>query len=485
MDQKTGRFLYINGAWLASASTDTIAVVNPATETIIANAAAGCREDADKAVAAARSAFDLWSQASLNDRLDLLRRVSAGISARTHELATTITSEMGCPIGFSRAAQIGLPLGDIKATLDVAAQLSDRVIGRSIVQNDPVGVVAAITPWNFPLHQIMAKIAPALAAGCTVVLKPSEVTPLDAIILADIFHDAGAPAGVFNLIVGGRETGEALVSHPNIDMISFTGSTRGGRAVAQAGARGLKKVALELGGKSANIILDDADMAKAIPASLGQTFINSGQVCAALSRLVVPEGRRKEIESLAIEAAKNWTLGDPMDPATRLGPVASRTQQARVREAIAGAVAQGARLLTGGPEQPAMQPKGAYISPTILSDVTPDMAIAREETFGPVLSIIGYSDEQEAVRIANDSDYGLSGGVWSGNEERMMAIARRMRTGQVILNGASLDLAAPFGGVKQSGIGRENGRYGLEEYFAPKAITHPQPAGNAAQENKR
>ena len=367
----------------------------------------------------------------------------------------------------------------------MAAQLSDRVIGRSIVQNDPVGVVAAITPWNFPLHQIMAKIAPALAAGCTVVLKPSEVTPLDAIILAEIFHDAGAPAGVFNLIVGGRETGEALVSHPNIDMISFTGSTRGGRAVARAAATGLKKVALELGGKSANIILDDADMEKAIPASLGQTFINSGQVCAALSRLIVPEGRRKEIETLAIEAAKNWTLGDPMDPATRLGPVASRTQQARVREAIAGAVTQGARLLTGGPDQPAMQPKGAYISPTILSDVTSHMAIAREETFGPVLSIIGYSDEQEALRIANDSDYGLSGGVWSGNEDRMMAIARRMRTGQVILNGASLDLAAPFGGVKQSGIGRENGRYGLEEYFAPKAITRPQSVGNATQENKR
>ena len=485
MDPRTGRFDYIDGKWLISASTDIIAVVNPATEAVVANAAAGCREDAERAVAAARSAFDFWSQVSLNDRLALLKRVSAGISARANELAATITSEMGCPIGFSRAAQIGLPLGDIKATLDAAAQLSDRVVGRSIVQNDPIGVVAAITPWNFPLHQIMAKIAPALAAGCTIVLKPSEVTPLDAIILAEIFHDAGVPAGVFNLIVGGRETGEALVSHPHIDMISFTGSTRGGRAVAQSAAAGLKKVALELGGKSANIILDDADMGKAVPASLGQAFINSGQVCAALSRLIVPESRRKDIEALAIEAAKGWTLGDPMDPATRLGPVASRTQQARVRQAIAGAVTQGARLLAGGPDQPPAQPKGAYITPTILSDVRPDMAIAREETFGPVLSIIGYSDEQEAVRIANDSDYGLSGGVWSGNEDRMMLVARRMRTGQVILNGASLDLAAPFGGVKQSGIGRENGRYGLEEYFAPKAITHPQPVGGPAEENKR
>ena len=485
MDQRAGRFHYIGGAWLISASTDIIAVVNPATEAVVANATAGCREDTEKAVAAARAAFELWSQVSLNDRLDLLKRVSAGISARASNLAATITAEMGCPISFSRAAQIGLPLGDIKATLDVAAQLSDRVIGRSIVQNDPIGVVAAITPWNFPLHQIMAKIAPALAAGCTVVLKPSEVTPLDAIILAEIFHDAGVPAGVFNLIVGGRETGEALVSNPNIDMISFTGSTRGGRAVARAAAAGLKKVALELGGKSANIILDDADMEKAVPASLGQAFINSGQVCAALSRLIVPESRRKEIEALAIEAAKGWTLGDPMDPATRLGPLASRAQQARVRQAIAGAVAQGARLLTGGPDQPAAQPKGAYITPTILSEVRPDMAIAREETFGPVLSIIGYSDEQEAVRIANDSDYGLSGGVWSGNEDRMMAIARRMRTGQVILNGASLDLAAPFGGVKQSGIGRENGRYGLEEYFAPKAITHPQAVGSPAEASRK
>ena len=480
MDRKLERPLYIGGTWQSSASADTIAVVNPATEVVLAHATAGCREDADKAVKAARRAFETWSQTSLDERLALLKRISAGISARASELAETISSEMGCPIGFARAAQIGLPLGDIRFTLEAAASLNDRLIGRSIVQSDPVGVVAAITPWNFPLHQIMAKIAPALAAGCTVVLKPSEVTPLNAILLAEIFHDAGMPAGVFNLIVGGRDAGEALVSHPGIDMISFTGSTRGGRSVALAGAKGLKKVALELGGKSANIILDDADLEKAIPASLGQAFANSGQVCAALSRLIVPESRRKDIETLAVEAARGWTLGDPMDPTTRLGPLANRGQQDRVRRAIAGAVSDGARLLTGGAEQPADQPKGAYVAPTILSDVTPGMAIAREETFGPVLSIIGYSDETEAIRIANDSDYGLSGGVWSGNEARMTAVARRMRTGQVILNGAQLDLAAPFGGFKQSGIGRENGLYGLEEYFAPKAITFPQsPAGPA------
>src|SRR6185312_3081636 len=389
MDQRLARPLYIDGTWHSSASPDTIAVVNPATEAVLANATAGCGEDVDKAVIAAGRAFEGWSRVPLNERLALLNRISEGIAARAGELAQTITSEMGCPIGFAKTAQIGLPMGDIRFTLEAAAALNDRKIGRSIVQNDPVGVVAAITPWNFPLHQIMAKVAPALAAGCTVVLKPSEVTPLDAMLLAEIFHDAGTPAGVFNLIVGGRETGEALVSHPGIDMISFTGSTRGGRAVALAGAKGLKKVALELGGKSANIILDDADLTKAIPASLGQAFINSGQVCAALSRLIVPESRRKEIEVLAVEAAKNWNIGDPMDTTTRLGPLANRNQQARVREAITGALSDGARLLTGGAGQPKDQPKGAYIAPTILSDVQSGMAIAREETFGPVLSIIG------------------------------------------------------------------------------------------------
>ena len=480
MDQRLARPLYIDGSWHASQSSDTIAVVNPATEAVLAHAAAGCREDADKAVLAARRVFEAWSRTSLDERIALLNRISAGISARASELAETISSEMGCPISFAKTAQIGLPMGDIRFTLEAAAILADRKIGRSIVQNDPIGVVAAITPWNFPLHQIMAKIAPAFVAGCTVVLKPSEVTPLDAMLLAEIIHDAGTPPGVFNLIVGGRDTGEALVSNPGIDMISFTGSTRGGRAVALAGAKDLKKVALELGGKSANIILDDADLEKAIPASLGQAFINSGQVCAALSRLIVPESRRQEIEALAVQAAKSWALGDPKDPATRLGPLASRSQQDRVRQAIVGALSDGARLLTGGAEQPAAQPKGAYIAPTILSDVKPGMAIAREETFGPVLSIIGYRDEAEAIAIANDTDYGLSGGVWSGDEARMTSVARRMRTGQVILNGAQLDLAAPFGGFKQSGIGRENGLYGLEEFFAPKAITFAQsPPGPA------
>jgi len=472
---RAGRSHYIDGVWQAASSAAAIPVINPATEVLIAEAASGSAADAARAAQAARKAFDRWSQTPLAERIALLERVRAGIEVRADELASLITAEMGCPIGFSRAAQIGLAMGDIRATLAVAEALQDRQLGRSIVQNDPIGVVVAITPWNFPLHQILAKIAPALAAGCTVVLKPSEVTPLDATILAEIFHAAGTPPGVFNMVLGGRETGAALVTQPEVDMVSFTGSTRGGRAVAEIAGRELKKAALELGGKSANIILDDADLEKIIPAALGQAFINSGQVCAALSRLIVPQSRQAEAEAIAVEAARAWTMGDPTDPANRLGPLANATQQDRVRQAIAGAVDEGAVILCGGPDQPAGLPRGAYVSPTILSNVTRAITIFREETFGPVLSVIGYTDEADAIQIANDSPYGLSGGVWSDSLERAEGVARRMRTGQVILNGASLDLAAPFGGVKQSGLGRENGRYGLEEYCSPKAITRPQP----------
>lgn len=469
-----GRHQYIGGEWRASAGFERIPVVNPATGVIMAEATAGSAEDVDQAVASARKAGLSWASTPLPERLALLERISAGIGAQGDALAALITSEMGCPISFCRPAQIGLPMGDIAATLAAAREMEERRIGRSLIQNDPVGVVVAITPWNFPLHQILAKVGPALAAGCTVVLKPSEVTPLDAALLAQIIHDAGAPAGVFNLVIGGRETGEALVSHPGIDMVSFTGSTRGGRKVAEIAGRGLKKVALELGGKSANILLEDADLEVAVPAALGQAFINSGQVCAALSRLVVPLHRLAEVEAVAMEAVKGWMPGDPTDPATRMGPLAHLGQQAQVRQAILGAQAQGARLVAGGAEQPAQSPSGAYVAATILSDVLATMDIAQQETFGPVLTIETYADEDEAVRIANDSDYGLSGGVWSADLDRAESVARRLRTGQVILNGAGLDLAAPFGGVRNSGLGRENGRYGLEEFIAPKAITRPQ-----------
>ncbi|MFC4314394.1 aldehyde dehydrogenase family protein [Steroidobacter flavus] len=462
--------IYAGGAWHRSGTRERISVVNPANDRVIAEVTAGCAADVDRAVTAARAAFPKWSRLEASERLRLLQRLQAGIQERAEGLATTITSEMGAPVSFSRAAQIGLALRGIQSTIAAMSSIADERIGGTLIVREAVGVVAAITPWNFPLHQIIAKIAPALAAGCVVVLKASEVTPLDAIQLAGIIDDAGFPAGVFNLVTGGRETGEALVSHPGVDMVTFTGSTRGGRRVATVAAEGLKKVALELGGKSANILLDDADLARAVPGAVQQCFVNSGQVCAALSRLFVPESRLAEVESLAVAAAKNWTLGDPADVATRLGPLASRAQQAHVRKCIELGISEGARLLVGGPEQPKGFDAGAYVLPTIFSGARNDMALAREEIFGPVLAIVGYADEDEAIRMANDSDYGLSGGVWSASVPRAVSVARRLSTGQVVVNGASLDLAAPFGGVKRSGYGRENGKYGLEEFFNVKAV---------------
>ena len=462
--------IYAGGVWHRSATRERIPVFNPATDRMIEQVTAGCAADVDRAVVAARKAFPAWSQTATSERLRLLQRLHDGISERAEGLATTITSEMGSPVSFSRTAQIGLALRGIQSTIAAMNSIADERSGGTLIVREPLGVVAAITPWNFPLHQIIAKIAPALAAGCVVVLKASEVTPLDAIQLAGIIGDAGFPPGVFNLVTGGRETGEALVAHPRIDMVTFTGSTRGGRRVATVAAEGLKKVSLELGGKSANIVLDDADLSRAIPGALQQCFVNSGQVCAALSRLLVPKQRMVEIESLAVTAAKAWTLGDPADPGTRLGPLANRAQQAHVRKCIELGVTEGAHLLVGGPEQPAGFEAGAFVTPTIFSRARNDMALAREEIFGPVLAIVGYDDEDEAIRMANDSEYGLSGGVWSASVGRAVEVARRMSTGQVVVNGASLDLAAPFGGVKRSGHGRENGRYGLEEFFNVKAV---------------
>lgn len=469
------RAVLIGGDWREGASNRTISVVNPATDETLAELRAAGAEDVDAAVRAAAGAQPGWAATPVEDRIALLDRIAEGVRDGAEALAAAVTSEMGSPLGFSRAAQVGLAMGGLRAAAEAARGLSDERVGRSLVQHNPVGVVGAITPWNFPLHQIIAKTAPALAAGCAVVLKSSEVTPLDAILLARIIQAAGVPDGVFNLVTGDRQTGEALVRHPGVDMVSFTGSTRGGRAVAMAAAEGLKKTALELGGKSANIVLDDADLARAIPGAAGQVFVNSGQVCAALPRLLVPRHRLEEAEALARAAAESWTVGDPLDPATRMGPVATGAQQASVRRAIDGALAEGARLVAGGPEQPEGLPVGAYVRPTVLADVDNAMAIAREETFGPVLLLMGYDTEDEAVRLANDSDYGLSGGVWSDDPERALAVARRLRTGQVVLNGATLDLEAPFGGVRQSGLGRENGRHGLMEFLAPKAITSAAP----------
>ncbi len=467
---ESGAF-YSDGAWRPSSALERIAVVNPANGETIGDAPACSDHDVDHAVSAARSALAGWRATPVEERLDLLRQLRGALAARSEELALLITRQMGTPIGFSRAAQIGLPLRTFDITIDAMAEIEEESTTRSRIVRDPVGVVAAITPWNFPLHQIAAKVVPALAAGCTVVLKPSEMTPLDAAIFADLVAGCGFPPGVFNVVFGAAETGARLVAHPGIDMVSFTGSTAAGRHIAAQAGRDLKKVALELGGKSANILLDDAVFAAAVPQAIGQCFVNAGQTCAALTRLIVPRKRRAEVEALAIDAVAGWALGDPEDAATRLGPLASHRQMARVQEMVTRALADGAQSITGALEVPAGFEKGAWFPATILSGVRADMEIACEEVFGPVLVILDYEDEQEAVALANDSAYGLSGGVWSGDAQRAERVARQLRTGQVMLNGAMLDMEAPFGGVGQSGIGREYGRYGLEEYFSLKAIT--------------
>jgi betaine-aldehyde dehydrogenase len=469
---KTLDHIYVDGRWQRSASTESIYVVNPATEAVIARAPAGAADDVQLAVAAARRAFDGWAATPRAARVAALDRIRAGVQRRADELAGLITAQMGSPLAFSRLAQLGLPLKN----LDIAARAmeslhAEEAIGNTLVVREPVGVVAAITPWNFPLHQITAKIAPALVAGCTVVLKPSELTPLDAAVLAEIVHEADLPPGVFNLVFGnGALIGEPLVGHPEVDMVSFTGSTRAGRRVAELAAATLKKLALELGGKSANLLLDDADLDQALPVAVKQCYANSGQACASLSRLLVPRQRLAEVEQRVVEAARGWTLGDPLAATTKLGPVASSLQQQRVRAFIRSGQMQGARLLLGGPEQPGELARGAYVQPTVFSDVQPDMEIAREEIFGPVLSLLAYDDVDHAVRLANDSAYGLSGGVWSADTQRAQQLARRLRTGQVVINGAPLNVMAPFGGYKLSGLGREYGRYGLEEFFEIKSL---------------
>lgn len=467
---ESGAF-HSGGIWLEASASGRIPVVNPANGEVIGEAAACNACDVDQAVRAAQAALPGWRATSVEERLSFLRKLRDALAANSEMLALLITRQMGTPIGFSRAAQIGLPLRTFDITIAAMAAIEDERTARSRIVRDPVGVVAAITPWNLPLHQIAAKVVPALAAGCTVVLKPSEMTPLDARVFADLVLGCGFPPGVFNVVFGAVDTGAALVAHPGIDMVSFTGSTAAGRLIAAQAGCDLKKVALELGGKSANILLDDADLATAVPQAISQCFVNAGQTCAALTRLIVPRARRAEVEAFAIEAAATWVPGNPEDPTTRLGPLASRRQQARVREMVGRAIAEGAIPLVGGLDVPIGFENGAWFAATILSDVRTNMEIAREEVFGPVLVIFDYEDEAEAIALANDSTYGLSGGVWSGDAQRAERVARGMRTGQVILNGATLDMEAPFGGFGQSGIGREYGRYGLEEFFSLKAIT--------------
>jgi aldehyde dehydrogenase (NAD+)/betaine-aldehyde dehydrogenase len=432
----------------------------------------GTPEDVERAVAAARAAFESWSQTPLVERQNLIRAIAAGLAARSEEIAATIAQEVGMPIGLSTAVQAGLPTMTFTSVPDLVEDIVwEEEIGNSLVVREPIGVVGAITPWNFPLHQIAAKVAPALAVGCTVVLKPSEVAPLNAFILAEIIEEAGAPAGVFNLVTGtGPVVGEAIASHPGVDMVSFTGSTRAGRRVSELAAQNVKPVALELGGKSPNVILDDADLETAVTDGVTKCYFNSGQTCSALTRMLVPRERLAEAEQIAAAVAGACTVGDPFAEDTKLGPLVSDVQRERVRGYIQKGIDEGAKLVTGGVEPPEGADRGFFVQPTVFSDVRNDMTIAQEEIFGPVLSIIPYDDEEDAIRIANDSAYGLAGGVWSSDEERAKRVARRIRTGQVEINGGVFNPLAPFGGYKQSGHGRELGRHALEEYLAVKSM---------------
>jgi acyl-CoA reductase-like NAD-dependent aldehyde dehydrogenase len=464
--------IYIDGAWVASTGTGTIDVTNSSTEEVMGRIPDGTAEDVDRAVKAARAAFPGWADTSREERGKYLQRITEGLAARMEDIAGVVAGEVGMPLTLSRMIQAGLPT----MTFGSMAQIVDSFpfeeqVGSSLVVREPVGVVGAITPWNYPLHQIAAKVAPALAAGCTVVLKPSEVAPLNAFILAEIIDEVGLPHGVFNLVTGtGPVVGEAIAAHPGVDMVSFTGSTRAGRRVSELASQTVKRVALELGGKSPNVILDDADLERAVADGVGKCYLNSGQTCSALTRMIVPRSKLAEAEAIAVKAAESYTPGDPFDAGSRLGPLVSAVQRERVRNYINKGVEEGARLLTGGVEPPEGLDRGYFVRPTVFSDVRSDMTIAQEEIFGPVLAIIPYDTEAEAVEIANDTIYGLAGGVWSGDPERAKAVARRMRTGQVEVNGGSFNPMAPFGGYKQSGHGRELGKYGLEEYLEVKSL---------------
>ncbi len=468
--------IYIGGEWVPSSRADRIEVIDAATEQVFATIPAGAAADVDRAVAAAVAAFPAWAATAPAVRADFVARMGLGIGARSAEIADAITAEVGMPRKLSEIIQAGLPQAVSAGIAGLAADFPwEEQIGSSLVLHEPVGVVAAITPWNYPLHQIVIKVAAALVAGCTIVVKPSEVAPVNAFILAEIIDGLGLPAGVFNLVSGtGPEVGEALVVHPDVDMVSFTGSTRAGKRVAALAAETVKKVALELGGKSANILLDDLEgdeLAKAAKAAVGACYLNSGQTCSALTRLLVPRSRHDEVvELVRTEVERSWTVGDPATDAGRLGPVISAAQRDRVRSYIERGIAEGATLVTGGPEAPEGLPTGYYVRPTVFADVDTSMVIAQEEIFGPVLSILPYDDTEDAVRIANDSVYGLSGGVWSADPERAKAVARRIRTGQLEINGGRFNAMAPFGGYKQSGIGRELGRFGLEEFLQPKSL---------------
>ncbi|PZG53015.1 aldehyde dehydrogenase family protein [Spongiactinospora gelatinilytica] len=465
------RHLYVNGTWTPSASAEGIDVVNPATEEVIDRVPAGSPDDVGVAVAAAREAFGAWSVTPAAERGKLLATAAELVKERAERIARIIATDMGAPYGIALKVHTLMPAGVLAsfARLAETYDFDGERVGNSRVLKEPAGVVGAITPWNYPLHQVVCKVAPALAAGCPVVLKPSEVAPLAAYALAEIFDEVGLPPGVFNMVAGlGPVVGEAIAAHPEIDMVSFTGSTRAGRRVAALAAETVKRVALELGGKSACVILPDADLGTAVKAAVAGAYINSGQTCSALTRVIVHRDQYDEVVGLAVEAAARYTVGDPFAEGTRLGPLASAAQRERVVHYINRGQEEGARLVAGGTERPL--DVGYYVSPTVFAGVAPGMTIEQEEIFGPVVSIIPYLREDEAVEIANGTPYGLSGAVWAGSEERAVAVARRLRTGQVAINGGKFNPMAPFGGYKHSGVGRELGTYGLEEYLEIKAL---------------
>jgi aldehyde dehydrogenase (NAD+) len=464
--------LYIDGNWSVPSGTDNLEVENPTTQEVMGSIPQGDAQDVDRAVRAAHAALNDWWAVPASERAAMCAKVAEGLQARQGELADLITSELGMPHMLSTLIQTGLPSLTFGSMPDVLSQTEiESEIGNALVVREPRGVVAAITPWNYPLHQIALKLAPALTAGNTVVLKPSEITPLNAFMLFEVLDEVGFPKGVVNLVTGtGPVVGQALAEHPLVDMITFTGSTGTGRRLGEVAARDVKRLALELGGKSANIILDDADLQRAVTDGISKCFLNSGQTCIALTRMLVPENKLDEVNQIAENVASAQKVGDPFEEGVALGPLVSADQRERVRNYIDKGVAEGATLLTGGTEAPAGLDTGYFVQPTVFTNVANDSTIAQEEIFGPVLSIIPFRDEAHAVELANDSPYGLAGAVWSGDDARALDVAKRIRTGQIEVNGGSFNPAAPFGGFKQSGHGREAGVFGLEEFFEVKAI---------------
>jgi aldehyde dehydrogenase (NAD+) len=466
------RRFYIDGRWVDPVEPKDFTVINPATEAAAGVISLGSAKDVDRAVAAARRAFDTFALSSREERRALLEKVLVVYKKRYQDIADAIRDEMGAPNTLAKGSQAGIGVGHISAMIDLLKTFEfEERRGPSRLVLEPVGVCALITPWNWPMNQVAAKVVPALAAGCTMVLKPSEFSPFSAAIWAEVMDEAGVPPGVFNLINGtGPEVGAALAAHPDVDMVSFTGSTRAGTEVARIAAATVKRVHQELGGKSPNILLDDADFEKAVKASVRHVMENSGQSCNAPTRLLVPAARMAEVEALAKKTAEAVIVGDPKSDKTTIGPVVSKIQFDRVQGHITEGIKEGAKLVAGGEGRPAGLEKGYYVRPTVFSDVRNDMHIAREEIFGPVLAILPYRDEEEAIRIANDTPYGLQAYIWSGNLARANRVGRRIRAGRVTINGTPGDMSTPFGGFKRSGNGREWGEYGLRDFLEVKAL---------------